>query len=103
MPSFGDINTVYNPTRKLNKAEVLRALQFGIASEYETIQIYQQIIDSTDNDAVKTVLTDLANDEMHHAGALLKLINILSPEMASQYNRGEQKVMNELGITPDAK
>ena len=103
MPSFGDINTVYNPTRKLNKAEVLRALQFGIASEYETIQIYQQIIDSTDNDAVKTVLTDLANDEMHHAGALLKLINILSPEMASQYNRGAQKVMNELGITPDAK
>lgn len=103
MPSFGDINTVYNPTRKLNKAEVLRALQFGIASEYETIQIYQQIIDSTDNDAVKTVLTDLANDEMHHAGALLKLINILSPEMAAQYNRGEQKVLNELGITPDSK
>lgn len=101
MPSFGDINTVYNPTRKLNKAEVLRALQFSIASEYETIQIYQQIIDSTDNDAVKTVLTDLANDEMHHAGALLKLINILSPEMSFQYNRGAQKVLNELGISPE--
>lgn len=101
MPSFGDINTVYNPTRKLNKTEVLRALQFGIASEYETIQIYQQIIDSTDNDAVKTVLTDLTNDEMHHAGALLKLISILSPEMTAQYDRGAQKVTNELGITTE--
>ena len=100
MPSFGDIHTVYNPTRKLNKEEVLRALQFGIASEYETIQIYQQIMASTDSAAVKTVLTDLTNDEMHHAGALLKLIHILSPETAAQYEKGSQKVLTELGISP---
>lgn len=98
MPSFGDINTVYNPTKKLNKEEIIRALQFGIASEYETIQIYQQIIASTDNDAVKTVLTDLTNDEMHHAGALLKLIEILSPETAAQNEHGADKVLTELGI-----
>lgn len=98
MPSFGDINTVYNPTKKLNKEEVIRALQFGIASEYETIQIYQQIMASTDNDAVKTVLTDLTNDEMHHAGALLKLIHILAPDVAAQYEHGADKVLMELGI-----
>lgn len=98
MPSFGDINTVYNPTKKLNKEEIIRALQFGIASEYETIQIYQQIMASTDNDAVKTVLTDLTNDEMHHAGALLKLIHILAPDVAAQYEHGADKVLTELGI-----
>ena len=99
MPSFGDINTVYNPTRKLNAQEVLRALQFSVASEFETIQIYQQIMASTNIDAVHTVLTDLTNDEMHHAGALLKLIHILAPDVATQYEIGENKVLNELGIS----
>ena len=103
MPSFGDIDTVYNPTRKLNSEEIIRALQFGIASEYETIQIYQQIMASTTNRAVKTVLTDLTNDEMHHAGALIKLIRILSPDVAAQYDRGENKVITELGITKKSK
>lgn len=96
MPSFGDINTVYNPTKKLNKQEVIRALQFGIASEYETIQIYQQIMASTNSNAVKTVLTDLTNDEMHHAGALMKLISILDPDAAAQFDHGAAKVLSEL-------
>ncbi|MBD5391851.1 rubrerythrin [bacterium] len=99
MPSFGDINTVFNPDRKLNNEEIIRALQFGIASEYETIQIYQQIMASTTNRAVKTVLTDLTNDEMHHAGALIKLIRILAPDVAAQYDRGENKVLMELGLS----
>lgn len=98
MPSFGDINTVYTPVRKLTLPEILRALQFGIASEYETIQIYQQIMASTDNEMVQTVLSDLTNDEMHHAGALLKLLYLLSPETAAQYEIGAQKVLAELGI-----
>lgn len=98
MPSFGDINTVYNPTKKLNKEEVLRALQFSIASEYETIQIYQQIMASTNNRAVKTVLSDLTHDEMHHAGALLKLIHLLDPDVAAQYEIGANKVITDLGL-----
>lgn len=98
MPSFGDINTVYNPTRKLNTQEVLRALQFSIASEFETIQIYQQIMASTDIKAVRTILTDLTNDEMHHAGALLKLIHILAPDVAAQYEIGENKVIKDLKL-----
>ena len=98
MPSFGDINTVYNPTRKLNTEEVLRALQFSIASEYETIQIYQQIMASTNNRAVKMVLNDLAQDEMHHAGALLKLIHLLDPDVAAQYEIGANKVITDLGL-----
>lgn len=99
MPSFGDINTVYTPVRKLTLPEILRAIQFAIASEYETIQIYQQITESADNAMVKTVMSDLINDEMHHAGALLKLMYILSPQDAAQYEIGAQKVLSELGIS----
>lgn len=97
MAVFDNINTVYAPERKLTEAEILRSIRLGIASEYETIQIYQQIIESTDNQAVKTVLTDIANDEMHHAGALIKLMNILSPADAAQYEHGMQKAAQELG------
>lgn len=98
MPFFGDVKTVYTPVKKLSGPEILRAIQFAIASEYETIQVYQQIMESTDNDMVKTVLADLTNDEMHHAGALLKLLYILSPQDAAQYEIGAQKVLQDLGI-----
>ena len=99
MPAFGDINTVYTPVRKLSPEEVLRAIQFAISSEYETIQIYQQILSSTDNQSVHSVMNDLVDDEMHHAGALLKLLYILSPEMARQYEIGAQKALRDLGLT----
>ena len=98
MPAFGDINTVYTPVRKLSMGEILRAIQFAIASEYETIQIYQQIMESTDNKDVHAVMTDLADDEMHHAGALLKLLYTLSPDTAHQYEIGAQKALRDMGI-----
>lgn len=97
MPSFDSIDSVYTPQRKLTEAEVLRAIKFGISSEYETIQIYQQIMESTDDEDVKTVLADITNDEMHHAGALLKLLEILSPDEARQYQHGIQKALQEIG------
>ena len=99
MPAFADINSVYTPVRKLTHEEVLRAIQFAISSEYETIQIYQQILSSTDNQSVHNVIPELVDDAMHHAGALLKLLYIMSPEMAKQYEIGAMRALRDMGIS----
>ncbi|MBD5388833.1 rubrerythrin [bacterium] len=99
MPRFADIHNVRAPNTPLSQTEILRALKFGIASEFEAIQIYQQIMESTDNDQVRIVLTDITQDEMHHAGALMKLLDVLAPGDSAQYAHGMQKAVNELGLT----
>ncbi len=98
MPRFDSIHAIFSPERKLGRTEILRAIKFGIASEFEAIQIYQQIMESTDNQQVRIVLTDITNDEMHHAGALLKLLDILSPADTAEYLHGMRKALDELGL-----
>lgn len=96
MPEFADIHSVYTPPKKLTDVEILRAIKFGIASEFEAIQLYQQIMESTDNADVHKVLTDITNDEKHHAGALYKLLQVLSPEDEQQYQHGVQEAIENM-------
>lgn len=98
MPDFVNIKNVYTPSKKLTQIEVLRAIKFAIAAEFEAIQIYEQIMESTDNQEVKTVLSEITNDEKHHAGGLYKLLYLLSPEDAKEYEHGANETLEELGL-----
>lgn len=81
MPEFADIHSVYTPPKKLTDVEILRAIKFGIASEFEAIQLYQQIMESTDNPDVHKVLTDITDDEKHHAGVYINCYRFYHPKM----------------------
>ena len=96
MPDFADIQNVYTPDKKLNEVEMLRAIKFAIASEFEAIQLYQEIMESTDNEDVKKVLTEITNDEKHHAGGLYKLLEILSPGDEKEYEYGVQETIENI-------
>jgi len=96
MPEFAEISNVYSPAKKLNEVEMLRAIKFAIASEFEAIQLYQQIMESTDNEDVKNVLDEITNDEKHHAGGLYKLLDILSPEDEKEYQHGVQETLENI-------
>ena len=75
MPQFSNSCNVKHCDRKLSQEELVRAIRFNIAAEYEAIQLYQQVIESTDNELVKIVLADIADEEKEHAGELLKVLN----------------------------
>lgn len=96
MPEFAQIDNVYTPEKKLNKVEMLRAIKFAIASEFEAIQLYQQIMESTDNQDVINVLEEITDDEKHHAGGLYKLLAILSPDDEKEYQYGEQETIENI-------
>ena len=96
MTEFINIKNVYTPERKLNEIEMLRAIKFAIASEYEAIQIYQQIMESTDNINIKRVLAEIMTDEKHHVGGLNKLLEILSPTDAQEYAYGAQETLDNI-------
>ena len=96
MPDFNSIQNVYAPAKKLKPVEVLRAIKFSIAAEFEAIQLYQQIMESTNNKSVIKALAEITEDEKKHAGGLYKLLEILAPEDEKIYQMGAEEILEEI-------
>ena len=93
MPEFSTIASVYKTEKKLDPIEMLRAIKFAITSEFEAIQIYQQIMESTTDKRIISVLKEITDDEKHHAGGLYKLLELLSPSDADEYQYGADETI----------
>ncbi len=96
MPDFNSIQNVYTPRKKLNSMEILRAIKFSIAAEFEAIQLYQQIMENTNNKIVIKALAEITEDEKKHAGGLYKLLEVLSPEDEKIYQVGAEEILEEI-------
>ena len=96
MSELASINHVFNPSKKLNEEELLRAIKFAIVSEFEAIQIYQQIAEATDNMGAKRVMLDIAREEKQHVGELRELLKVLSPADEDEYEEGAEETKENL-------
>lgn len=92
MPEFSNVFSGLNLDRKVTHGELIRAMRFNIAAEYEAVQLYMQLAESTDNELAKKVLIDVANEEKEHAGEFLRVLRELSPEEFEFYKNGEKEV-----------
>ena len=96
MPEFGSPFSGLANGRKLTHAELVRAIRFMVAAEYEAIQLYMQLAESTDNKLAIEVLKDIADEERVHAGEFLRLLHVLDPEEAKFYAEGAEEVEEEM-------
>jgi len=92
MPEFGNPFSGLAQERKLTDAELIRAIRFMISAEYEAIQLYMQLAESTDNKLAIDVLTDIADEEQVHAGEFLRLLHELAPDEQKHYSEGTEEV-----------
>ena len=93
MTDFVRINHVFKTDKKLGPVEIMRASKLAIASEFEAIQIYQQIMESCDDKRIINVLREITDDEKKHAGGLYRLLEILSPTDAEKYAEGAEETI----------
>lgn len=96
MPDFGTPFAGLAKDRKLTKTELIRAIRFMVAAEYEAIQLYMQLAESTDDKLAIAVLTDIADEERVHAGEFLRLLHALDPEEQKFYAEGAEEVEEEI-------
>ena len=96
MPEFGSPFSGLTNERKLTDEELIRAIRFMIAAEYEAIQLYMQLAESTDNKLAIDVLTDIADEERVHAGEFLRLLRELAPDEDTFYAEGAKEVEEEI-------
>ena len=92
MPGFGAPFSGLANERKLTNEELVRAIRFMVAAEYEAVQMYVQLAESTDNKFAMAVLKDIADEERVHAGEFLKLLHYLAPEEAKLHEKGAKEV-----------
>ena len=92
MPEFVHPFAGLAADRKVTNEELVRAIRFAIAAEYEAIQVYMQLAESTDNRLAQEVLKEIADEEVVHAGELLRLLYELAPREAGLYAEGATEV-----------
>lgn len=92
MPEFSTNFSGMKADRKLTDEELKRAIRFDIAAEYEAVQLYLQLAESTDNKLAIAVLQDIAEEELVHAGEFLRLLKELAPDEQGHYDEGTEEV-----------
>ena len=96
MPEFGSPFSGLATDRKLSDSELIRAIRFMVAAEYEAVQMYMQLAESTDNQLAVKVLREISDEERVHAGEFLRLLDELAPNEKKLYARGANEVVNEI-------
>ena len=96
MPEFGSPFSGLANDRKLTDEELVRAIRFMVAAEYEAIQLYMQLAESTTNKLAVEVLKDIADEERVHAGEFLRLLRELAPDEEKFYAAGAEEVAEEI-------
>lgn len=96
MPDFGNPFSGLANGKKLTHEELIRGIRFMIAAEYEAVQLYMQLAESTDNKLAIAVLKDIADEERVHAGEFLRLLKQLAPDEEKFYGEGAEEVEEEI-------
>ena len=92
MPEFGSPFSGLKHDRKLTEEELVRAIRFMVAAEFEAVQLYTQLAESTDNKLARAVLKDIADEERVHAGEFLRVLKELAPDEYKFYDDGAKEV-----------
>jgi len=96
MPDFNSPFSGVAKDRKLTHEELVRAIRFLVAAEYEATQMYMQLAESTDHELAIRVLKEIANEELVHAGEFLRLLQELAPDEAKLYAQGAREVEEKI-------
>jgi len=96
MPRFGDPFSGLAKGTKLTEEELIRAIRFTVAAEYEATQLYMQLAESCNNKLAVEVLKSVADEERVHVGEFLRLLRELAPDEEKFYAQGAKEVEAEI-------
>lgn len=99
MPEFGSPFSGLACDRKLTNQEMIRAIRYMVASEYEAVQLYMQLAESIDHPLVVKMLKNIADEERVHVGEFLRLLRELASDEEELYVKGAKEVEEEIEKT----
>ena len=91
MPSFGDPLSGLSLGRPLTEEELIRAIRFMVAAEYEAVEMYGKVHDAASDEKIKKAIMSIIEEEKVHAGEFIKMLSYLDPEEAKFYQEGAKE------------
>jgi len=89
-------NPYENVKNKLTQDQLIRQLRSMVNEEFDAATLYQNLADVVDDDSVKNVILDIANEELIHVGEFLALIEYLNNEELQIINDGKSEAEDKL-------
>ena len=78
---------------KLSQGNINKqALRLAIIAELDAINLYEQLAEMVNDEKLKKVFLDVANEEKTHVGEFLTLLLMLDREQAEELKKGEEEV-----------
>lgn len=88
---------------ELTEREITRALRDAIIAEEEAIKQYETIADSTEDEGVKKVVQDIADEERVHVGELQEVLNLILEDEKELLDEGASEVEDVVSKTAGVK
>jgi rubrerythrin len=81
--------------KKFLDREILR---LAIIAELDAVTLYEQLAATTESEAIRDVLLDVAKEEKTHVGEFQTLLLRIDPEQVEELKNGKKEVEEELGL-----
>ena len=96
MPAFLDPFPGITPNKKINKAELIRAIRLDLAAELEASHLYEAHADATSDAKVADLLRDISDEEKVHAGELMIVLETLDSKEGNAWEKGKKEAAKKL-------
>ncbi len=83
----------------LSKREIAQALRWAVEAELDAISFYEQLADHIEDERIRHIFHDVANEEKEHfGGEFLAALFTVDEELARYMKGGFKEVEEETGI-----
>ncbi|WP_148882283.1 ferritin family protein [Thermococcus aciditolerans] len=87
-----------NREKPLSKREIAQALRWAIEAELDAISFYEQLAELIEDERIKHIFYDVANEEKEHVGEFLAALLEVDEELVKYMKEGFEEVEEETGI-----
>ncbi|NJE76188.1 ferritin family protein [Thermococcus sp. ES12] len=84
--------------KPLSKREIAQALRWAIEAELDAISFYEQLAELVEDERIKHIFYDVANEEKEHVGEFLAALLEVDEELGRYMKEGFDEVEEETGI-----
>jgi rubrerythrin len=99
---MGDRSMLQKEPIKLEKVEKKfldrEILRLAIIAELDAVTLYEQLAATTENEAIRDVLLDVAREEKTHVGEFQTMLLRVDLDQVEELKKGKKEVEEELGL-----
>ncbi len=82
--------------KKFSEKEIAQAIRIAIIAELDAVNLYVQLAEGIEEEGIKKVFLDVANEEKEHIGEFMELLKRMDKEQLEALETGRKEVLELL-------